>query len=217
MRIITILGSCRQDSIYNSHDVTSVKNEISYPHYTKEILEVIRFCKYGTMTPDETVYTLRSAILANQPIIHNRYIADEFNSSELYFVEIASRKTYKYKNRYVHHILNDHQIRSDVEVGSMSDEEIESDILEIIQELGREKTIIVGHIVTRDSGIRYELLKLLERICTKYNIAFLNPVEQLMKKGHNIQALLLDNAHYNDKGHSLIREIYDDYVRRGTS
>ena len=217
MCIITILGSCRQDSIYESHHVTSVKNNISYPHYTKEILEVIRFCKYGTATPDDTIFMFRSAILTQQPIYHNSCIADEFNSSDIYFVEIASRKTYKYNNRYVHHILHDHQFKTGVEIGDMSDDEIENDICDMVKELGREKLIIVGHIVTYNSGSRYELLQLLERLCAKHNIMFLNPISCLIRKGYNIQSLLLDNEHYNSKGHQLIGEIYNEYILRGTS
>ena len=217
MCIITILGSCRQDSIYKSHPVTSVKNDISYPHYTKEILEVIRFCKYGTVTPENTTIMFRSAILTRRPIYYNSSIACEFNSSELFFVEIASRKTYKYNNQYVHHILHDHHLKTGVEIGDLSDDEIETDICEMVKELGREKLIVVGHIVTRNTGARYELSQLLGRLCAKYNIVFLNPVSCLSQKGHDIQPLLLDNEHYNDKGHQFMGEIYTEYILRGTS
>jgi hypothetical protein len=48
---ITIFGSCRQDSLYNKYNVNRIKNDISYTHSTKEILEVIKFCKHGNMTP----------------------------------------------------------------------------------------------------------------------------------------------------------------------
>lgn len=33
--IITILGSCRQDSLYKKYKITSIKNHLSYPHYSK--------------------------------------------------------------------------------------------------------------------------------------------------------------------------------------
>ena len=39
---ITVLGSCRQHSLQNKYSLTSIQEELSYPHYTKEILEVIK-------------------------------------------------------------------------------------------------------------------------------------------------------------------------------
>jgi len=42
---ITILGSCRQDSLYNYYNITNIKNNLTYPHYSKEIVQAIEFCK----------------------------------------------------------------------------------------------------------------------------------------------------------------------------
>ena len=45
---ITIFGSCRQDSLYSNekYEITKIQNDISFPHYTKEILELILLSKY---------------------------------------------------------------------------------------------------------------------------------------------------------------------------
>jgi len=42
---LTILGSCRQDSLYSYFDVTNIKEKLTYPHYSKEIIQAIEFCK----------------------------------------------------------------------------------------------------------------------------------------------------------------------------
>ena len=44
---ITILGSCIQHSLKNKYNITDIQEKLSYPHYTKEILEVIKYCKYN--------------------------------------------------------------------------------------------------------------------------------------------------------------------------
>ena len=53
--IITILGSCRQDSLYKKYKITSIKNNLSYPHYTKEVLQVIKYCLFDNLSPEQTM------------------------------------------------------------------------------------------------------------------------------------------------------------------
>ena len=69
MSLITILGSCRQESLYKNYNITSIQKNISYQHYTKEILEVIKFCKYGHILPEDTLTTFRTSILHNKKLI----------------------------------------------------------------------------------------------------------------------------------------------------
>ena len=67
---ITIFGSCRQHSLYSipGIEVTGIQENISYPHYTKEILEVIKFCKEGHVLPEETLNTFRTPALLNKKL-----------------------------------------------------------------------------------------------------------------------------------------------------
>ena len=106
---VTILGSCRQDAIYKipGVNVTGIKENISYPHYTKETLEVIKFCKTGHLTPEETISTFRTPILKNAKLYFNDILNTNFNTTDIFIIEIASRITYEYNGRYVHHILYD--------------------------------------------------------------------------------------------------------------
>ena len=44
-KIVTIFGSCRQYSIKEIYKCTDIQEEISYPHYTKEVLQIIDYLK----------------------------------------------------------------------------------------------------------------------------------------------------------------------------
>ena len=95
----------------------------------------------------------------------------------------------------------------------MTDTEIINDIKEIIT-LIKKPIIIVGHIVTIQTGKRYELSKLISNTCKELNIPFIDPVEEIIKRGHNILDLVNpDLKHYNDLGHRVILDIYDNYIK----
>lgn len=214
MTKITVLGSCRQYSIARCFNVTSVQEGISYPHYTKEVIEVIHFCK-GTRiyTPDETKHIFRTAIINKQPIYQSSYLKEEFESSELYVIEIASKLAYEYNGKYVHHIASEPEwnvpIYDKVTIRKQSREEIEKDILYIKELLGNKPMIIVCHFVTYNRGERYELSKWLEEICNVHNIPFINPFEELKHietdKLFKKEKVL---AHYTPYGEDCIKEVY---------
>jgi hypothetical protein len=103
-------------------------------------------------------------------------------------------------------------------INHQNDDEIEKDILEIIKLLNTQKIIIVSHIVTNEKSERYKLANLLEKICCKYNILFINPVKEITQKGYNIYDLVDANEkkiiHYNQYGHNAIKEIYQEYINK---
>jgi hypothetical protein len=160
--IVTILGSCRQDSIYKLDNikVTSIKEQISYTHYSNEILEVIKFFTYGDITPEETVTTFRTPILQNKPIHLSTLLKNEFESTDVFVIEIASKKAYKFNGRFVHHILFDfphfNHYKDKIQLYDESDEEIENNILLMKSKLNK-PIIIVGHICTYNRGFNCSL------------------------------------------------------------
>lgn len=220
---ITILGSCRQEAIESLYSTTSIKNNISYPHYTKEILSVIRFCLYGDVPPNETLFTFRSAIINKKPLYFTEELKNEFLNSDVYIIEIASRRSYKYKNRYTHHILYDdikfnRQYKNEIICNVQSDSEIENDIIEM-KNLLNKPIIIVGHITTYSKGSRFKLVKLLENICLRHNILFINPTEEVKQLGLNINNFVKQEkiiAHYNNKGKELMKSVYKKYITRAS-
>ena len=217
---ITVLGSCRQESIDTSKfTILPIKSKISYPHYTKEIIEVINFCKYGLLKPEETLYTFRTAILNNKPIYFTKELKDEFESTDIFLIEISSKKSYRYNNKYVHHILYEYKdyntnYKNKIIYTKQDDLEIEQDILKI-KELLKKPFIIISHIIIDNKSSRYELGKLLENICLKHDIIYLNPVKEINKLGYNINNLIVPNQnaiHYNNNGKQIIKNIYTEFI-----
>lgn len=210
--IITVLGSCRQESIKKYFNVTSIQEQLTYPHYTKEIIQAIKYCKDTSSIDNElTKYCFRTGILNKKSISCQNELQAEFEKTDIFVIEIASRISYEWNNLYVHHILSENQYGfhdiPNIIIRELSDKEIEDDILKIRNLLYPKKLLIVPHIYTRTSGKRYELVRLLEQLTSRHNIPFINPSE-LLKNYTDIFQPDHILHHYTDKGHSLVGEEY---------
>lgn len=215
---IVVFGSCRQDSLDKLYDVSKIKENISYPHYTKEIIQLLDYCLYNNVNEDDTQCTFRTPILYRKKLQWQSYFRDDILLSDVVIIEIASFKCYKYKNRFVHHILYDHdhfnQNKNDIELYDLKNDEIENDIIYIKNTL-KKPIIIVGHLVTKNTGKRYELLELLKNICKNHNIMFLDPVHELKKRNENLNIFFKEKesiSHYTNEGHDAILNIYKDFI-----
>ena len=186
---ITVLGSCRQHSLQNKYSLTSIQEELSYPHYTKEILEVIKYCKYNHIDLHETINIFRTPILT-QMFPNQAKLNQEFHTTDLFILEISSKKKYIYKDKYLHHIATEAKynipIKNEIIIEKQTKDEIEQDILQIKEELNK-PFIIVSHIITQNSGDRYDLGCWLEEICIRHNIPFINPVKEIIKRNKRVE------------------------------
>jgi len=216
---ITILGSCRQDILQEKYKTSIIKNQISYPHYTKEILQLVNFCLFNDIPNQNTNQIFRTPILNNKPIIWNQNIKNEFDKTDVFVIEIASRKTYKLNNYFVHHILYDNfpynkNTKNLIELGESTDLEIEEDIIKL-KDLLKKPIIIVSHLVTRNFGSRFELKELLKNICSKHNIIFIDPIQELKDNFENIDSFFNKEnilAHYSNQGNEAIGYIYQKFL-----
>lgn len=213
---VTLFGSCRLEALSNYNN--RIKNEISYTYDTKEILEVIKFLKYDHILPEQTITTFRTPMLNNIPI-YSKNFEGVLDNTDIFVIEISGRKSYKYNTFFIHSFLytSKKDLINQIEINKLCDKEIENDILEIINELNTKKIIIVSHIVTEQIGERHELSNLLENICIKYNLLFINPVKEILKKGYDINNLVLNEekiCHYNQNGHIIMKEIYEEYINK---
>ena len=215
---ITLFGSCRLESLscYNNR----IRDEISYTYDTKETLEVIKFLKYNHITSEQSLVTFRTPMLTKIPICYEN-LEHVLDSTDIFIIEISGKKTYKYKDLYIHSFLKDIDnilITSEIIINRQNDDEIENDILAIIKLLNTQNIIIVSHIVTDEKSERYELSNLLQQICSKYNILFINPVKEITQKGYNIYDLVDASEkkiiHYNRHGNNVIKEIYQEYINK---
>ena len=215
--IITILGSCRQQIIQSYLKTTNIQEKLTYPHYTKEILQQIQFLKRRHISKSNTKYCFRTNLLTQctTEITDEEYniLNEEFEKTTTFLIEIASRKKYMWKNMFLHHIATEDTYnfydRKNIIIESSTDEEIEDDILNIQKELYPKKIIIISHFSTYNTGIRYELIQLLQRICIKHNIPFINQSHIIDIYGPNI---LTDNNHYNEIGNKIVGKILLDKI-----
>ena len=222
---LTILGSCRQDSLYHMYPVTSIRDSLTYPHYTKEVIQALEFCKGISPIPYPLTQSLfRSGILSKRPLDAAQFY-DDFFTTDVFVIEIASRITYLYKGFYAHHIVTEPEYGfpdpENVVTGELTDEEIEADLLRIKELVYPKKCMVVSHIYTRQSGKRYELVKLLERLCDKHSIPFFDPIQKLGPVAAPAPgpgpdpALFKDEpllSHYTEYGHSQIAPFYKKFI-----
>ena len=79
---ISIFGSCRQYPLKKYFNTTSFQDDLTYPHYTKEIIQAIEYCN-GTsqLNQSDTMYCFRTGILNNCEI--NNFTANKNNITSL--------------------------------------------------------------------------------------------------------------------------------------
>jgi len=216
---VTSFGSCRQHALSNHFQLTSIQERLTYPHYTKEIVQAIEFCKGVSSVPEEfTPFLFRSGILSKRPIRPSAYL-EEFQTTDLFVVEIASRQSYRYRDFYAHHILTESVYefpeRHLIKTETQTDEEIEADLLRIKALLSPKPFVVVSHVYTRVTGSRYTLVRLLEQLCEKHTIPFLDPMTRLPEPLEPLfdqkDAVL---SHYTPLGHEAIGLVYREFIQQ---
>jgi hypothetical protein len=220
MPIVTILGSCRQTPISKYHTMTSIHDRLNYPHYTGEILQQIKYLKQKNISYDDTKYCFRSGILSGFcrgiDDVMFRSLQDEFNRTDIFLVEIATRKYYKYNGLFLHHIAEEEQYnfndRKNIEIGDLTDEQIEEDIMNIRKEIYPKKLLIISHFATRKIGKRYQLIELLKQITTGMSIPFFDQSQLIDTYGEDIVEKEKVITNYNNLGKNLVADALHQYI-----
>ena len=218
--MITLFGTCRLDLISNHNNLNNLLN---YTHSTKEVIQLIKYIKGELEIPEPyDILCFRTAICNNNPIEYNQVYANLFEESKIILVEICSNKKYIHNNYYLHHLCVDkrHQeynINTPEEilqghlVEKQTDEEIEKDLLEIKQMLYPKRMILITHYNSKKDGeyipARNHLILLLETLCSKHNIPYINPLNALQKYSQD-SVMSDDLGHYTPFG----REKFTEYV-----
>ena len=224
--IVTVLGSCRQDSIYEEFKVTKIRDHITYPHYTKEILQLINYCGFGS--PDRKIeipkFVFRNNVLAI-PVLGRRKAYKQFKKTDIFLVEIASLLEYKYGKHYLHHEIYDNwggvqnlQIKKEIvfeniEVQKQPLNELKADMLMIAQSLGKEKVIFATHLSTRDSGTRADLVESIKSICREYEFDYFDP--KILLENYSIEEIAVNEevlSHFSDLGHKALQQRYRNII-----
>jgi hypothetical protein len=115
-----------------------------------------------------------------------------------------------FNNNTPRHILDNYTIET------QSDEEIENDILEIQKLLYPRKVVIVSHYNSKLNGefidSRNNLVCLLDKICEKHNIPFINPRDALGQ--YTQEQVMSDNlGHYTEFGLCEFGKYMNNYIK----
>ena len=132
-----------------------------------------------------------------------------------------------HNNFYLHHLCVDKrfsdfhkntpdEILNNFIIEKQSDEEIENDILEIQQMLYPKKIIIVSHYNSTQNceyiNSRNHLINLLDCICKKYDIPFINPTAVLANYSQE-QVITNDLGHYTDFGINYFSNYINNFLK----
>ena len=219
---ISIFGSCSQTVISSITPTSDIHKRINYTHYTSEILQQIRYLKYRNIPDEYTKYCFRAGLLSHcsTPIGDETYsiLKSVFDNTTIFLVEIASRISYKWNGLYMHHIATEDSYgfydRHAIEQRDLTDEEIEEDLIQIRNELYPKPFIVISHFATYpDRKNSDELTQLLQSICLKFNIPFLNQSDLIAKYGERILSPEPVLAHYTEEGRQIVGEWMMDKIR----
>lgn len=203
---------------------------ISYTHSTKEVIQLIKFLKGELIIP--TPYNklcFRAAISENKYIDYNNIYNKIFVDANIFVIEICSNNKYIHNDFYLHHLCVDkrfsflpfisktpHEILNNFIIEHQSDEEIENDIFEIKKMLSPKKIIIVSHYNSKIYGeyinSRNNLINLLDVICKKYDIPFINPTNVLSNYAQE-KVVSGDLGHYTQFGINQFSNYMNDYLK----
>lgn len=218
--LVTILGSCRQVPLSKYFKTSCIQEGLTYPHYSKEIIQAMEFCRGESTMPTElTRYIFRNGLLYRTTLSPAPFMED-FSNTDIFIVEIASRICYEYKGHYAHHIAYDNTgyriaDHESIHKRELSDAEIEADLLRIKDLAGSKKLLIVPHIYTRKSGKRYDLVLLLKMLCEKHDIPFIDISTEIENSYADLSKIYLPEpilAHFTEYGASIVADIYRNKI-----
>jgi hypothetical protein len=225
---ITIFGTCR----FNNLEHNQLNHITNYPHSTKETIQLIRFLKGGLVFPSPyNRLCFRTGIVERKNIEYSAEFNKRFNETDLFILEICSKKKYIHNNFYLHNLCVD--TRKEVEakfrlntpqevldnfiIEKQTDEEIENDLLEIQKMLYPKKIIVVSHYNAKRNGEympdRAHLINLLDTLCKKHTIPFVNPsivLEHLPQ--HSVFSP--DLGHYTRFGIQVFTDYMADFIKK---
>lgn len=221
---ITLFGTCRLGKISNRN---KLHNKITFCHSTKEIIQFIKFLNGKLTIPKPySMLCFRTAICKNIYINYNDIYKKIFLDTNIFIIEICSKKKYMHNNFYLHHLCVDKrfhrfnnvtpvEILNNYKIEEQNNKEIENDILEIKKLLHPKKIIIVSHYNAKLNGeylkSRNELINTLDEICKKNNIPFINPTNILSNFTQKI-VMNSDLGHYSTFGRNYFSNYMNNYI-----
>jgi hypothetical protein len=223
--VVTVFGSCRQDSVQYNFPVTPIRDGLTYPHFTGEVLQAIAFCSrpFGRRPP---ALAFRNGQLGKR-VIPRLLAYISFLRTDVFVVEIASALSYEFGEWVYHHEIYDNRksvlarhrgaIDSDLLEGlepvAMEWDQIRRDLERIVRLLGPKRVVFVTHFATRSEGKRFELAAAVEQFLATIGVSVINPSD-LLERWTADELFVREPvlSHYTPLGHSIIGGIYRDAI-----
>lgn len=216
---ISTFGCCRQDSLSEIARTTGIRDGLTYPHNTKEIIQAIQYCQGSSDFPGFAFRNFQlGAKLASQARLRKW-----FDATDLFVVEISSRNVFESEGVVLHHVaLEERQhiptrLEHQVPIPTkriQSDQEISDDIEQIVSLLGGPaKVLLVTHFSTYQ-GARSELAAFIEATAQRLGVECFNP-SSLLGQWTPEELFLSENvlAHYTPKGHQIAGNRYRRHLQ----
>ena len=213
---VTIFGSCRQDSISRRFSVTPIRDGLTYPHYTKEIIQAINFVKSEGAISPKNLGVFRN-IQLGLPIRQISDLHKHFRETDVFVVEIASRISYEYQGDFFHHFAYDQPIGANglriegvkIVTRVQSDDEIREDMATIRSLLEPKPVIFVTHFCTYSDGSRGQLRDLVIEEARAIGSTSFDPSQMLLN--YPAEKLVEDEkviSHFSEFGHEILSGRY---------
>lgn len=227
---VSIFGSCRQDSIIKNFKVTQIRDGLTYPHYTKEVIQAINYIKSkGTIRP-KNLAVFRNTQLGKK-ILSIKSLHKQFEKTDMFVVEIASRISYEFEGDYYHHEIHDNpKLNSDLSFGELSiekriqtDYEIQEDMKTIKNLLAPKPVLFVTHFCSYNSGQRAELRDLIVSEAGKLGLRVFDPSN--LMNNYSLSSLTINELvvnHFSKFAHEILAGRYqliileEILLKRGT-
>lgn len=216
---ISTFGCCRQDSLSEIARTTGIRDGLTYPHNTKEIIQAIQYCQGSSDFPGFAFRNFQlGAKLASQARLRKW-----FDATDLFVVEISSRNVFESEGVVLHHVaLEERQhiptrLEHQVPIPTkriQSDQEISDDIEQIVSLLGGPaKVLLVTHFSTYQ-GARSELAAFIEATAQRLGVECFNP-SSLLAQWTSEDLFVSENvlAHYTPKGHQIAGNRYRRHIQ----
>jgi hypothetical protein len=135
----------------------------------------------------------------------------DFDSTDVFVVEIASLIEYRKDNDFYHHIAV--ESIDGIQKVTQSYESLKEDILKIHELLSPKKVLFVTHFSTKSEGLRYELSKFIEETCESQGFEVINPSRMILN--WNASDLHVDEviiSHFSSMGHAIMADRFREKI-----
>jgi hypothetical protein len=213
---VSIFGSCRQDSIFKNFSVTQIRDGLTYPHYTKEIIQSINYIKSRGQVSPKNLAVFRNVQIGKK-VISVKSLHRQFKNTDLFVVEIASRISYEFGGDYFHHMIYDNkELGRSSKFGNLdvikriqSDDEIREDMQTIKKLLDPKPVIFITHFCSYNSGARSELRDLILSEAMKLKVRVFDPSRML--NNYSVGQLTINEPvinHFSKFAHEILAGRY---------